>query len=461
MSNLYSVLILSPLVLGLTYFSLTRLIEQAAVWQFSRVVDLLLAFAAACALICVSMSRAVQEIYHVRQPASVLESLPLTAHELFHAALITRFAHSVVAAIVLMVAHSLLGADADVSFVVFGALLIFVVLVSLTEVFAALIWVHWSRAQRRAMLLLLSLVVLIPSAALCGSLVLLIVRPDILFYHQPGLCAAAVLWSVGLYLLSLRTHALWRANDTEFALRLEHSPRLHLPGMFDRVVSKTRPVRALLLRDLFLTLRIFSSAVYVAVGLAALWLISLAVVLSSDLLPRIGAEGGSIGNATWLAPVLGVKIFTVLATLSLVALLPVLIFHQMPLFWLERATGASGADIWTAKLWYARLVSLPAPLVAWTFGVMSGGIPFYYVVPLLAECLWVWWIVSTLVGALSYEMPDQPALALILMTTIGIGAGALVAALWPAGLAIYAFGMHALQLRGRERASSYVIGGGS
>ena len=36
-------------------------------------------------------------------------------------------------------------------------------------------------------------------------------------------------------------------------------------------------------------------------------------------------------------------------------------------------------------------------------------------VPLLAECAWLWWLVSTAAGGLAFEMPAQPGLALVLV----------------------------------------------
>jgi hypothetical protein len=232
-------------------------------------------------------------------------------------------------------------------------------------------------------------------------------------------------------------------------------------------------VRAQLARDLQLTLRGFSSAVYTSAGLAALWLVVLAAVLTTGLLPDegltlVGEAGGAVAaagevgwfEATWLPPVLAVKVASVLAVVSLVALVPVLVAHESAHMWLERAVGVKGAEVWRAKLWYARLVSLPAPLAAWAVGALSGEVAGFYLLPLLGELLWLWWLVSTLAGALSFEVPEQPGLALVLMGCIGLATGGFVAFLWPMGLAVYAFGMDQIKMRGQHRAHVYLYAEG-
>ncbi len=230
-------------------------------------------------------------------------------------------------------------------------------------------------------------------------------------------------------------------------------------------------MRAQLARDLQLTLRGFSSAVYTAAGLAALWLLVLAAVLTTGVLPEEGllfgggggaAAGGEVGwfEATWLPPVLAVKVICVLAVASLVSLVPVLVAHESAHLWLERSVGVKAAEAWRAKLWYARLVSVTAPLLAWGVGALSGEVEGFYLLPLLGEVVWLWWLVSTLVGSLAFEIPEQPGLALELMACVGLAVGGFVAFLWPMGLAVYAFGMDQIRMRGQHRAYLYLYAEG-
>jgi hypothetical protein len=85
-------------------------------------------------------------------------------------------------------------------------------------------------------------------------------------------------------------------------------------------------------------------------------------------------------------------------------------------------------------------------------------VPAAYAVPLLAECAWLWWLVSTAAGGLAFEMPAQPGLALILVLCAGLAAGGLTAFLWPIGLAIYGFAVQPLCMRGVMRAEMHLRG---
>ncbi|HVG19509.1 MAG TPA: hypothetical protein VNI02_10675, partial [Blastocatellia bacterium] len=192
----------------------------------------------------------------------------------------------------------------------------------------------------------------------------------------------------------------------------------------------------------------------------ALWVVALAIVLLEDLFPF--AADFSISawlDLSWLPQSLAIKFACVLAAASLASLLPLLVAYELPLLWVERAIGNTGLDIWQAKLWYARIVTAPAPLITWAAGLATGKAPLSYALPLLAECLFLWWLVSSLIGALSFEMPTRPGLAMIVMATIGMAAGGFTALLWPVGFFIYGQAMHALTDRGRQMARYYLMMG--
>ncbi|HEX8293172.1 MAG TPA: hypothetical protein VF570_15535, partial [Pyrinomonadaceae bacterium] len=132
--------------------------------------------------------------------------------------------------------------------------------------------------------------------------------------------------------------------------------------------------------------------------------------------------------------------------------------HQEPHLWLERSVGLKGEDAWRAKLYLARVVTAPAAAAAWAAGLLCGAVPAAYALPLLAECAWLWWLVSTAAGGLAFEMPAQPGLALILVLCAGLAAGGLTAFLWPVGLAIYGFAVQPLCMRGVMRAEQHLKG---
>jgi hypothetical protein len=275
---------------------------------------------------------------------------------------------------------------------------------------------------------------------------------------RASLFACAALLTAALSGLAFALHGRWRAGDSEFAKRL--GARDGWGSVGERVARRAsggaRQVEAQLARDLQLTLRGFSSAVHVAAGVAALTIFLLAALLTKGRLPAGEAEG--FWSATFLPRVLAVKFACVIAAVSLASVLPVLVAHQQPHFWLERSTGVRGMDAWRAKLYFARVTTLPAPLAAWVVGVASGGVPVVYALPLLAECVWLWWLVSTLVGGLAFEMPERPGLALILMACVGLAVGGFTSALWPMGLAIYAFGIPQLLMRGMMQAHACLKG---
>src|SRR5215471_8478123 len=125
--------------------------------------------------------------------------------------------------------------------------------------------------------------------------------------------------------------------------------------------------------------------------------------------------------------------------------------------WLERAVGTSGVELLNGKIWYARLITIPAPFLVWIAGLMTGACPLYYSLPLLAECLWLWWLLSTLSGLLAFEMPTRPDLAIIVIGSICLALGFASSMLWIIGLIVYPQAMHSLGDRGRHRARYYLI----
>jgi hypothetical protein len=231
-------------------------------------------------------------------------------------------------------------------------------------------------------------------------------------------------------------------------------------GLIERFAKRAcrnqEALAAQLARDLRLVSRGFSSAVYAAAGVGLLLIVLLVALLLGDVLAERQAEG--FGSMTWLPSVLAVKFACVLAAAALSTLVPVLVAHQEPHLWLERSVGLKGEDAWRAKLYLARVVTAPAAAAAWVVGVACGAVPAAYAVPLLAECAWLWWLVSTAAGGLAFEMPAQPGLALILVLCAGLAAGGLAAFLWPIGLAIYGFAVQPLCLRGVMRAEMHLKG---
>jgi hypothetical protein len=333
-------------------------------------------------------------------------------------------------------------------------------------VLSALLWVHWAHGRagaRRGLGAASRGLFTAASLAACagagGLLLADVVRPGgLTFVGRAASLACGALTAASLAALAFVLHARWRASDAEFAKRLAARERWgsFVEALANRASRGNRPVASQLARDLRLVLRGFSSAVYAAWGVSALVVLLLVALLAGGVVPEGEAEG--FASATWLPRVVAVKFACVLAAAASAAPLPVLVAHQRPHLWLERAVGVSGEDAWRAKLYLARVVTLPAALSAWAAGAASGAAPASYVLPLLAECVWLWWIVSTVAGGLAFEMPEQPGLALILVLCAALAAGGLTAFIWPAGLAVYGMGVQPLCLRGVMRAQGYLKG---
>lgn len=458
--HVYAWLILAPLVLGITYMTVSRLAENLSTEKLSFAQASLLGAALYLSLIALSLSRATAELYHLRRPAIYFEALPVEAKVHLYAALLTRLGRTLVVGLVIFSVKHLLKEPMSAGNLL--ALLVFLLLLGLSQTAAALNWIHFGHTRKNGLVQLASLLL---TSALAGIIFACAIKSAAGNYRALlASCLAGMALSVVLFLLLQRLHSRWRASDLEYARRIESAKSYQL---FSAATLRRRfsvAVAAQLARDFQLTLRGFSSAVYVIAFLVPLLLAALLAALTTNLLPPIPDQPGWF-DTMQLAQVSAIKITASLLAASLAALTPVLVAYELPHLWLERATGASGLDMWQAKIAYARLMSLPAPLLAFAVGALSGSLPLFYVAPLFLECLMLWWAVSSLIGALSFEMPTRPGLALIVMITVGIGAGLaasfglFTSAFLPLGLMVYAQSMHGLTERGRARARYYLLFG--
>lgn len=465
--HIYVLVILAPIVVGVTIWSAARLAAVAPAWPVSFRFQIVLALLVEICLILYSMSRAVAEIYHVRRPESLFDPLPVEAGVHLHVALVNRIVRTaLVGAVAVILARVVFPSGSRINLTTLVSVAFFVLLTALAQMFAALIWIHQSAAKRSSGILVavtaMTLLAL-PGAALAALLLLKIFTPlaavGTNLFSSWLLLPASLFWACALYLGVRFAHGRWRMSDIEHAQRLQtraNASRLQL--RFTDKLFKQR-VGVQIARDLRLTLRTFSSIVYVVTGLAALWIIALIVALTTNVLPVVPTVSDvpawvAIG---WLPPIVAAKFACVLSSVTLIVLLPAIINYELPHLWLERATGTRGEEMWSAKLWYARLVTLPAPLAAWSASVASGTVALIHAPLLLLECLWVWWLVSTLAATLAFEIPDRFGLAVILITTLCLSAGLFIALFWPMGLIILVFGVPQLTARGRARARYFLV----
>ncbi|MDT5155749.1 MAG: hypothetical protein QOH51_106 [Acidobacteriota bacterium] len=464
-ANLYALVVLTPLVLGMTYFGVGRMVREAE-WSPTESETLAASLVATACLVALSLSRACVEIYHVRRPEWVLDALPVSAASQLSAALLRRMAHTCAVGVAALVLRWLAGGGVF-DWSVLALVVLLVSVLASGEVLAALEWVHWAHRRGRVQAAV-AFMAFSACTASGGLLLAEIVRPGgLTLLGRTSLLACGAVATTALAAVAIVLHGSWRAADAEFAKRLGARDTWgdFVEGAARRVCSSrgadgtATAVAAQLARDMRLTLRGFSSAVYAAAGVASLVVVLLVALLVGGVVPE--GEGGGWASATWLPRVLAVKFACVLASATMTALLPVLVAHQRPHLWLERSVGLKGEDAWRAKLYFARVLTLPVPFATWAAGILCGAVPGVYALPLLAECAWLWWMVSTIAGGLAFEMPDEPGLALILTLCAALAAGGLTAFVWPVGLAIYALGVQPLCMRGVVRANAYLKGEGS
>lgn len=458
-THVYAWAVLTPLVVGITSLSVSRLAGGLAVLPVSLWQVAAAATAATALLVALNLSSASAELYHVRRPEFYFEVLPVDADTHLHAALAARCLRTTVVALAVLALKWILKDPLTVTTT--GFLLLFVVFVTLTETFAALGWIHWGHTrERRAAVVTVTLTAL--GVGLAGWLLTLALRP--LAINHFGVVLLTLAAIALLYLVTRRLHADWRAFDIEYARRLQAygGVKIFATKLLSRRLAPA--VAAALARDLQLTLRGFSSAVYVVVAIAVALLIALVAVLKTADLPPITADYGWL-DVMRADSITAIKIACALLTTALAVILPLLVAYELPYLWLERAAGTTGLDMYQAKLAYTRLVSLPAPLLTFTLGALTGTVPAYYLPLLFVECLLMWWALASLIGALAFEMPTRPGLALIVMLTLGIagGVGASLSLLTSAfvliGIYFYAQSMHGLTERGRARAKYFLMVG--
>jgi hypothetical protein len=476
--RIYALLVLAPLVLGMTYLTLVQITGyDLKLGEPSLLTQILTAAGFVLSTMAVSLSPASRELYHLRKPTVFAEALALARTDHLHFALALRAGHTLLLGLSLLIVHTFLSRERMTGESLL-MLAIFCALVTASEMYAAINWVHWGHGRNWPSASK-AVAVLTGSTLMNGLLLVLFFNPQAAHRLAATLNLRGAVWArvivyttgAGLlllvYLLARAAHQRWRGEDIDYAQRLEQRawPELRIEGLLRGRLPQR--VRALLVRDLSLTLRIFSSAVYVAVAISLLAILLLLTLLFTGSLPSVeetlgGLKGLGWMSATWYPAALAVKFATLLVVTCLASIVPVLVTHQIPHVWLERAVGASGQDLWLAKLWYARLLTLPPVIAIYVMSVpaiLTGGaiFPLSYLLPLLAECLWLWWLASSIAGALAFEMPDRPGLALVLTLSLSLSTGALTVILWPMGLGIYGMGVEQAKERGMMQSARYLM----
>src|SRR6185503_6216224 len=213
------------LVVGFTYFTVARVINNLPPLEPSPSVAVAFAALFEAVLIALSLSRASAEIYHLRRAESYFDALPVDTATHLRAAIITRLIRTSFVAVAALLAHSRASAGAVLDLNNLLPFIIFIILTSLAEVFAALNWIHWGHVKDKLAAFVAIAIVLI-TIVLGAALLALIIKPD--YFSQTfalWLIIGSAVWSASVCFIVHRMHERWRASDIEYAKRLQSASR--------------------------------------------------------------------------------------------------------------------------------------------------------------------------------------------------------------------------------------------
>lgn len=451
--------VLGPIIVGGFWFILQPTLARAADWIQAASANLVHAdflaagLALTIALIAAGMPSALRETYAIRTADVTLDALPLGPRLRFGLITITQLVRNIPGFAAVWVAYLLLAEASGGRPPHPAGLLPPMAAVTVLQLLGALVLLRMGLfrtgrllALAAGMLALAWVVRSVPEAVwVSGPLAL----PARFFADRiamalrggsPVLDFSVIVVVVVARFISVQLYLRWREEDRERAEQALAQKRRLLSGFEQRLSPRLGlPGAALLARDLRLTLRGFVPATSVAVAMAALCLTA-------------GFVGGRELQVAYrdLAAQLGVA----LACLSLSALAPLMLARQLPMHWIELASGAPAEALWRTKCRLALAISLPALLVGLAAGLALGLEPGDYLAFALRLVL-SWVTMATIIGLLSFEIADSPALGLLLggLFSVGVCGFYAIPNYWPLGVFIYAYIMNALKQRANQTAA--------
>lgn len=407
----------------------------------------------AAALVAGGLAPAVRNIFAVRSASGYLDALPVPTVTKLHAALAAQLALNIPVFLAVWLLTLIL-ARVGAGHALTPLLLPAAALTALVQVVAALVLVRFNGFARTRL-------------ALLGAVTLAVVwfsagTPEAGWLLAPVKLAAAplaavlssalgreaqspaILAAVGflvLYAAARWSYLAWRDEYRERAETSASRARL-LPRLQRLLAGRLgRPTAAQLTRDLRLTLRGFSPAVFVAGAAALLFELAGVSAWLYGWIPPI-----------WLSSFL--LICLAMATLSLSAIAPLLLEFQLPRMWLEQSAGVDSVTLWKSKMYFAGAVSAPA--YAATVAVLFAYEPDVGAAAYLAfRAMLVWLTVASVIGVLAFEIAPAPVLGLLLGGVFAVGLSAMytLADAWPMGLFLYAYLVNGLMQRASATAA--------
>jgi hypothetical protein len=464
--NLFTLFFLGPIILWFVYMLAVPYIDALAVGSYPILSTnslQLLATILVFLFLLSSLSDVVAEIYPIQSPDSYLDALPIATNWRFFSLLIIRITRTIPLLVVIGLLNFLVAKIANkpsqtLSLILFILLPIALQLAAL-QILLVIFATHFKQIYFTRILLVFFAISLItylfPTFGWClglpfiGIRELLILIYNNLSGNSNGLSSIDSVISLIMFIflasLALIGYQKWAIADREAVEQILAKKR-YFSDLIGRnfVFAKIFGLRlgAHLLRDLILTFRFFSAAVYLSFAFAIIFEISLlAIVRNTDYPMDIVSQA-----------------VTALATFSLAALAPALVKHQLPFLWLERSLPVSGQDMSMCKLIYACLISLPIPIISFLLSLALKPLALNEESFLLFQLMLVWLTVSSLVGILSFEIASRPLLAILFIAIGSLAIAVLVIQVWWIWFILYPYLMDKLLVRGRERARILIIG---
>ncbi len=385
--------------------------------------------AVALLLVAAGLPATLRELYDHRGASGTLDALPVPASARFHAALAAELARVLPALGVLLLAAGALAGDllppAAVLAERSGRLLAALLVLAISRFAATLMLVHFRLLTRGRWLVLGALSTLAVAVAHPAARLLLLpwlapaaqlewVFLDALEAPEAG-AAWAGAWPLAvtllaLYLLARSLYLAWHRRDLEVAGRLSGA---RVGRLVSRLLAfSARPAAVQVGRDLALVLRRFSPAVPLAAGLALLFDGAVVAVLADSSLPSLWRQRLAVAGL-------------VLSVLAVVALVPFLLKHQLPRFWIEKSTGVELEQIWRAKLWTAALLAGVPVLVGVVLLLAAPGLDAAAKGAAILQLSAAAWIVTSVLALAIFEIAAQPLLGLLFGSLLGLALAAL------------------------------------
>ncbi len=463
----FSVVVLAPMIVAGFYFILEPNVVQAGGWLRRGApdwtgADLAAAgFLLSAALVAAGLPSALRHAYALGLPEAYLDALPISADARFRALLAGQLLRNVPAWIGLAAIFHLLASEGqDALLPSLGTTLTVILEVAALQILTALTLVHraWLRPARLlaigASIVLICVLVrfeplagllllpLLPAASFFQAAMVAALEVDLVPSGWLSQWPAQAAGALAIGVLAWGAYRNWRDAEVERAEEAIGRKAFTIAGLDALLRGRFgAEVGAQLARDLRLTLRAATPAVWTCSAAALLFLGAMPTAIVNRWAPE-----------QWMAVLL--LTLTGLAVFSLSAIAPVLLQRQAPALWTEHASGVSPEDMLKARKYFTLIVSFPAAVLACAVLPLYPG-SWGAAVWFAARAALAWISVSTMVGAAAFDVAAAPGLGLMLMGLASAGVCGMYGfnELFPIGLFLYAYLMHHLSERAESAAA--------